>query len=117
MSLAIFAFTYLFIAGARIPGLKIDRPGGALIGAVLMVVLRVVTPSEVFGSAIDWDTIVPLLAMMMLASFLADGGFFRAAGYYAVRLAGTPRGLLVLVCVVSAVLSAILVNDTVCLML
>lgn len=117
MSLAIFAFTYLFIAGARVPLLKLDRPGGALVGAVLMVVLEVVLPAEVFGKAIDWDTLVLLLAMMMLASYLADAGFFRAAGYRAVRVAGTPRALLVLVCVVSAALSAILVNDTVCLML
>ncbi|MFL5319508.1 MAG: SLC13 family permease [Myxococcaceae bacterium] len=117
MSLAIFAFTYLFIAGAKIPGLKIDRPGGALIGAVLMIVCRVVLPAEVFGAAIDWDTVVLLLGMMMIASYLAEAGFFRSAGYHAVRLSGTPRGLLVLVGVISAVLSAILVNDTVCLML
>ncbi len=32
--------TYLFIAGTRLPFLKLDRPGGALLGAVLMVVLR-----------------------------------------------------------------------------
>lgn len=117
MSLAIFAVTYLFIAGAKVPGLKLDRPGGALVGAVVMIVARVVLPAEVFGKAIDWDTLVLLLGMMILASYLAEAGFFRSAGYHAVRLAGTPRALLVLICICSAVLSAVLVNDTVCLML
>jgi Na+/H+ antiporter NhaD/arsenite permease-like protein len=55
--------------------------------------------------------------MMLLASYLTHAAFFRAAGYWAVRLAKTPRMLLVAVAVVSAALSAFLVNDTVCLML
>ncbi len=124
MALAIFLFTYLFIAGTRLPFVKLDRPGGALLGAVLMVVAGVVTPAEVFGHsddptrwAIDFDTLVLLLGMMMLASYLTEAAFFRTAGYYAVRLARTPRMLLVAVAAISAVLSAFLVNDTVCLML
>ena len=56
---------------------------------------------------------------MLLAAYLAQAAFFRTAGaYHAVRLAHTPaagcwrrwRGI-------SALLSAFLVNDTVCLML
>ena len=55
--------------------------------------------------------------MMMLASYLTEAAFFRTAGYYALRIAHTPRMLLVAVAVISALLSAFLVNDTVCLML
>lgn len=124
MALAIFLFTYVFIAGARLPFLKLDRPGGALVGAVLMVVLGVVTPAEVFGHsdnparhAIDADTIILLLGMMLLATYLSQAQFFRTAGAWAVRRAHTPRLLLVAVTFISAVLSAFLVNDTVCLML
>lgn len=124
MALAIFLFTYLFIAGARVPFLKLDRPGGALLGAVAMVVARIVTPAEVFGEsadpvhrAIDFNTIVLLLGMMMLVSYLTLAAFFRGAGYHAIRLARTPRMLLVAVAAISAVLSAFLVNDTVCLVL
>lgn len=124
MALAIFLFTYLFIAGARLPFIKLDRPGGALLGATLMVVAGVVTPSEVFGhsanrdgQAIDMDTLVLLLGMMLLAVYLAQANFFRAAGAKALRVAHTPRLLLVAVTFVSAFLSAFLVNDTVCLFL
>lgn len=124
MALAIFLFTYVFIAGARLPFLRLDRPGGALLGAVLMVVTGSVTPAEVFNHsaerarhAVDLDTLVLLLGMMLLAAFLSQAAFFRTAGAWAVRLARTPRLLLVAVAAISAVLSAFLVNDTVCLML
>ncbi|RKG75662.1 SLC13 family permease [Corallococcus terminator] len=124
MALAIFLFTYIFIAGARLPFVKLDRPGGALLGATLMVVVGVVTPAEVFGhsadraqQAIDMDTIVLLLGMMLLAAYLSQAKFFRATGAKALRVAHTPRVLLVAVTFVSAVLSAFLVNDTVCLFL
>ncbi|MFY1828287.1 SLC13 family permease [Myxococcus fulvus] len=124
MALAIFLFTYVFIAGARLPFLKLDRPGGALLGAVLMVVLGVVSPAEVFNHsedtarhAIDADTIILLLGMMLLAAYMSQAAVFRTAGAWAVRRARTPRLLLVAVTFISAVLSAFLVNDTVCLML
>lgn len=124
MALAIFLFTYVFIAGARLPFFKLDRPGGALLGAVLMVVLGVVTPAEVFNHsedparhAIDADTIVLLLGMMLLAAYLSQAAFFRTAGAWAVKRARTPRMLLVAVTFISGLLSAFLVNDTVCLML
>jgi Na+/H+ antiporter NhaD/arsenite permease-like protein len=89
-----------------------------------MVVLGVVTPAEVFNHsadpalhAVDLDTLVLLLGMMLLAAYLAQAAFFRAAGAYTVRLAHTPRRLLAAVAGISALLSAFLVNDTVCLML
>jgi Na+/H+ antiporter NhaD/arsenite permease-like protein len=124
MALAIFLVTYLFIAGARLPGVRLDRPGGALLGAVLMVVVGAVTPAEVYNHsedparhAVDLDTLVLLTGMMLLAAYLSQAAFFRTVGFHAVRLARTPRMLLVAVAGVSAVLSAFLVNDTVCLML
>src|SRR5688500_11856565 len=124
MAFAIFAVTYVFIAGVRVPWIKLDRTGGAMVGAILMVVTGAVLPSEVMGHsedpsqrAIDGDTIVLLLGMMMLGSYLSEAAFFRTAAFHAVRVARTPRTLLVAVSVVSAVMSAFLVNDTVCLML
>ncbi len=124
MALAIFLFTYVFIAGIRLPFPKLDRPGGALVGAVLMVVAGIVAPSEVFNyssdpsrHAVDMDTLVLLLGMMLIADYLSHASFFRAAGAWALRKAHTPRLLLVAVACTSAFLSAFLVNDTICLML
>src|SRR5436190_14502588 len=39
---AIFFASYIVFALGKFPGMKIDRPGAAIIGAVLMVAFRVV---------------------------------------------------------------------------
>jgi Na+/H+ antiporter NhaD/arsenite permease-like protein len=116
VALAIFCLTYAFIAGARLPFLRIDRPGGALLGAVLMVLTGAVLPREL-TDAIDFETLLLLLGMMLIASYLSEAAFFRTAGYLAVRWARSPRGLLMVVCFTASILSAFLVNDVVCLML
>jgi Na+/H+ antiporter NhaD/arsenite permease-like protein len=116
LALAIFLITYVFIAGSSLPGLRLDRPGGALAGAAAMVAARVVTPAEARG-AIDGDTIVLLFGMMIMSAYLTLSGFFRTVAYQVLKVAGTPRTLLVALVFVSAALSAFLVNDTVCLML
>lgn len=117
MALAIFVVAYVFIAGVQWRGLGIDRVGAALLGAVAMVVLGVVTPDQAFHQAVDANTLLLLLGMMLLSVYLAEAAAFRAAAAFVIRHTRTPRGLLVGVAVVSAVLSAFLVNDTVCLML
>lgn len=116
LALAVFAFTYLVILGQKIPYLHLDRPSGAATGAVLMVVFGVVTPEEVYREAVNFETIVLLLGMMILSAYLAEAGFFRWASWRAIHAAKTPRRLLVGVTLVCGGLSALLVNDTVCLM-
>jgi Na+/H+ antiporter NhaD/arsenite permease-like protein len=116
VALAIFVITYIFIAGSRLPGLRLDRPGGALAGAAAMVALRVVTPAEARG-AVDGDTLVLLLGMMIVSAYLTRAGFFRTVAHEALKVAGTPRTLLLALVFVSGALSAFLVNDTVCVML
>ena len=61
----IFIITYLFIGLRQIPRLQIDRPAGALVGAVLMIVLGVLTLDQAF-SAIDMHTLLLLLGMMII---------------------------------------------------
>lgn len=116
LALAIFAFTYLLILGQKLPFLSLDRPSGAAVGAVLMVAAGVVTPAEVYAEAVNHDTLVLLLGMMILSAYLADAGFFRWASWAAIHTAKTPRRLLAGVTLICAALSAILVNDTICLM-
>jgi Na+/H+ antiporter NhaD/arsenite permease-like protein len=59
VALGIFLVAYLFIAGARRRGLGIDRVGAALLGAVAMVVLGVVSPQAAFHQAVDLNTLIP----------------------------------------------------------
>lgn len=115
-ALIIFIATYLFLAGAELPFLRLDRPGGAVAGAVAMVTFGVLTPEEVYRDAISWDTLVLLLGMMVLTSVMARAGIFKFISWLALRRAHGPRALLAILVLVAGALSALLVNDTVCLM-
>ncbi len=53
----IFLASYVVFALGKFPGLKIDRTGAAIIGAIAMVVFRVVPGDEALR-AVDFSTIV-----------------------------------------------------------
>jgi Na+/H+ antiporter NhaD/arsenite permease-like protein len=112
----VFAATYLLVATRRLACLPIGRVGGALLGAAVMVAIGALTPAQSFA-AIDHDTILLLFAMMLLIAYLERGGLFERIALGALLLARTPVQLLVLVSLLSAVLSAVFVNDAVCLLL
>jgi Na+/H+ antiporter NhaD/arsenite permease-like protein len=116
MALAIFLLTYVFLAGFQLPFITLDRTAAAVVGATAMVALGVVAPHEV-SESVDIDTLVLLLGMMLISTYLTRAAFFRSAAYYVLRATRTPRGLLVGLVFISGALSAFLVNDTVCLML
>jgi Na+/H+ antiporter NhaD/arsenite permease-like protein len=116
IAIAIFAFTYLLISGRRLKVLPLNRPAAALLGAVLMVACGVMTPERVYRS-VDYDTLVLLLGMMLISAYLFLAGFFDWAADWILRTAKTPQQLLLYLIGTSGILSALLVNDTVCLML
>lgn len=113
---AIFALTYLLISGRRLKILPLNRPAAALLGTVLMVATGVLTPQQAYR-AVDYDTLVLLLGMMLISAYLGLAGFFDWAADWVLRVGRTPQRLLLYLIVVSGALSALLVNDTVCLML
>src|SRR5690606_11814893 len=112
----VFLLTYVLIASRRLAPLPIGRPAGALLGAVLMVALAVLTPARALAS-VDGPTIALLFAMMLLSAYLERSGLFARLSDLAVALARGPRGLLLAVAIAPGVLSAILLNDAVCLFL
>lgn len=112
----VFAATYLLVATRRLAWLPIGRVGGALLGAAVMVAIGASTPAQSFA-AIDHDTILLLFAMMLLIAYLERGGLFERIALGALLLARTPVQLLVLVSLLAAGLSAVFVNDAVCLLL
>src|SRR5262245_5841716 len=89
--------------------MKIDRPGAAIIGAVLMVAFRIVGAPEALAS-IDFATIVLLFSMMLVVAHLQIVGFF---DWIASRLTGrlNAQRLLPAVIFSTGILSAFLVND------
>jgi Na+/H+ antiporter NhaD/arsenite permease-like protein len=115
-ALIVFIGTYAVVALGRLPGLRVDRAGAALIGASLMVGFDVLSLEDAYR-AIDLNTIVLLVGMMILVANLKLAGFFALAARWVAERARHPLSLLAGVTLVSGVLSAFLVNDTVCLML
>lgn len=111
----IFLASYLVFALGKFPGLKIDRPGAAIIGAVAMVAVRVVPPRDALHH-IDFSTVVLLFSMMLIVGSLHLAGFFEwNAELVLQRL--RPSHLLPAVIFTSGILSAFFVNDIVCLIM
>jgi Na+/H+ antiporter NhaD/arsenite permease-like protein len=112
---AIFLASYLVFALGKFPGLKIDRPGAAIIGAVAMVAFRIL-PARNALHFIDFSTIVLLFAMMLIVGNLHLVGFFEWNAELVLRRL-KPGHLLPAVIFTCGVLSAFFVNDIVCLVM
>jgi len=111
----IFLASYLVFAIGKFPGLKIDRPGAAIIGAVAMFAFRVLRPSDALHF-IDFSTLVLLFSMMLIVGNLRLVGFFEwNAEVVLQRL--KPTQLLPAVVFTCGFLSAFFVNDIVCLVM
>ena len=113
-ALVIFGLTYFFIAVQRVRWLHLNRPAAALLGAVAMVAVGGLSLADAY-QAIDLDVLVFLLGLMILVGHLELGGFFEWAADWLLLRSQTPRRLLVAVVLGSGLLSALFVNDTVCL--
>ena len=112
----IFAITYVLISGRQLKILPLNRPAAALFGAVLMVSTGVMTPERAYR-AVNYDTLVLLLGMMLISSYLYLAHFFDWAADIVLKFSHTPQRLLLFLTFTSGILSALLVNDTICLML
>ena len=113
---AIFGVTYVLISGRQLKILPLNRPAAALLGAVLMVSTGVMTPERAYR-AVNYDTLVLLLGMMLISAYLYLAHFFEWAADIVLKFSQTPQRLLLYLTLASGILSALLVNDTICLML
>jgi len=114
-SLLIFILTYIIISAQKMKWHRLDRPSGALLGAVLMVLAGVLTLDEAYR-AIDFNTILLLLGMMLVIAYLKIANCFKYLSYLLITHARNSFILLCFVSFSSGILSALFVNDTICLM-
>jgi Na+/H+ antiporter NhaD/arsenite permease-like protein len=110
----VFALVYLGMVLGGLPKLKLDRTGVALLGAIAIVGLGVLTP-EAAARAIHLPTILLLFSFMVISAQMRLGGFYGAVTRRIAALQVGPGALLGVVIVVVAVLSAVFSNDIVCL--
>ena len=111
--LAIFAITYIGIAMGHVPGLKLNRAGIVLLGAIAMMIFGEITTADVV-SYINWPTVFLLFGFFVISAQLRLSGFYdKVANGISARL-GHPAGFLFVLMAVTAGLSAFLNHDIVC---
>jgi Na+/H+ antiporter NhaD/arsenite permease-like protein len=110
--LVVFGLTYLGMALGRVPGLRIDRAGIALVFAIALVAAGSVPP-EAVAEAIHFPTLLLLGGLMVLSARVGASGFYGIVMLWIAGQAGRPLRLLALTIGIGGVLSAFLVNDIV----
>lgn len=113
---AAFLFTYLGLALGKIPGLRLDRVAIAWCGVVLIVAGGVMSFPDA-ARAINYETLGLLLGMMVVVAVLRRARFFARVATLTAKYVRSQYGFLALVIGLSGLLSAILVNDVICLAL
>lgn len=116
ITLLIVTLTYIGIALGELPQLRANRTTITLIGVGALLIFRQITFEQI-GGFLNLDTLVLLFGMMVINANLQLAGFFRLAGSAILRWTHGPRSLLALEIVVVGILSALFLNDTICLML
>jgi Na+/H+ antiporter NhaD/arsenite permease-like protein len=111
--LAIFTATYAGIAIGHVPGLKLNRVGIAMLGAIAMMLFAGLTTNQVIA-CINWPTVLLLFGFFVISAQLRLSGFYDViANAVAARLEN-PRRFLLMLMVVTGGLSAFLNHDIVC---
>lgn len=97
------------------PVFRVDRAGASIIGAITLIGSGVLSFDDAVKS-VDYKTIVILFSMMIVVANLKLAGFFELLGSIVIKKVSTKKGLLLAVIVSSGVMSAIAINDIVCLL-
>ena len=107
LAVVIFVITYTLIVSERM-----HKTTAALAGAMAMILFKIL-PVEAAWEAIDLNVIFLLTGMMIIANTMASTGVFQWLAVRAAKAAGgSPSGVLVILCAVTAVFSAFLDNVT-----
>ncbi len=112
VSTCILAITYAVIMTE-----KVNRAIVALIGASVMIVVGVLEQEEAI-KGVDWNTLGLLTGMMILVSISRRSGMFGYVAIWSARAAKAhPAGIMLLLQLATAVLSALLDNVTTVLLI
>ncbi len=112
VSTCILATTYAVIMSEQV-----NRAIVALVGAGVMIVIGVLEQEEAI-KGVDWNTLGLLTGMMILVSVSRRSGMFEFVAVWSARVAKAhPAGIMLLLQVATAVLSAFLDNVTTVLLI
>src|SRR5262245_25570699 len=103
--LAVFTLVYAGMVLGGLPGLRLDRSGVALLGAIALVVAGALTPEQAWD-AIDVPTLALLFGLMVLSAQFRIGGLYAVIARRIGAAALSPGALLLVLVLVAGALSA-----------
>ncbi|XAR53640.1 hypothetical protein NMG60_11022267 [Bertholletia excelsa] len=111
-----FAIFWVLAVFPAVPFLPIGRTAGSLLGAMLMVIFRVLTPEQAYA-AIDLPILGLLFGTMVVSVYLERADMFKYLGKLLSWKSRGAKDLLCRICLISAISSALFTNDTSCVVL
>ena len=109
-SIMIMAYAILFTE-------KLNRAVVALLGASIMIFAGILTQAQAF-QGIDFNTLALLIGMMMIVGICEKTGVFQYVAIWGTKkVHANPRGILIVLAVVTAIFSAFLDNVTTVLLI
>lgn len=112
-TLIIFCLTYAGIAVGHIWGLRLDRTGITLLGAIAMLAMGCISISHAVAS-VNVQSILLLFGLMVIAAQLHYAGFYHKVADRISQYLDKPALFLAILMITSGVLSAFLNNDVIC---
>jgi len=116
LATAIFVVAYAVIVSEKVHKTKV-----ALVGAALMIALKILTQHEAFHSeefGIDYNVIFLLISMMVIINIMTRSGVFQWVAIRSAKVAkGKPFTIMAIFVVITAIASALLDNVTTVLLL
>jgi Na+/H+ antiporter NhaD/arsenite permease-like protein len=120
LTLIFFSLTYLGLALGKVPGLRTDRTGIALAGAALLLATGCLQFKQAVVDGLGeegFGTLALLLGMMIVVSVLRSASLFELLASWTMERVRSGYGLLAVTIGLGGLLSAVLVNDVVCVAL
>lgn len=112
LTLIIFVLVYIAMAFGTFPGIKVDRTGAAVVGALAMIGLGSITP-KLAWDAINYQTVWLLFGLMVVSASFTVSGFYHKTARKIANLNISPPKLLAVFIIVAAGLASVLTNDVV----
>lgn len=113
----ITAISVLIVCYAVLFSEKLNRAVTVLLGAAFLILTGILTQNEAIA-AIDFNTLALLVGMMIIVGISEKSGLFQFLALFCTKLVrASPRGILIMMTLMTAVLSAFLDNVTTVLLI
>ncbi|EKT53438.1 SLC13 family permease [Providencia sneebia] len=112
LTIIIFVLVYIAMAFGSFPGIKIDRTGASVAGALAMIGFGIISP-QLSWNSIDYRAVGLLFGLMVVSASFTVSGFYHKVAHKMANLDISPPKLLCVFIIVAAALASVLTNDVV----